>query len=154
MDKPKQEVADIKAEAYNHPTVDSPMRPEIGTQAQFKQRKQPETYRYDSSLSPQLEWDTNSCRELGHNLIKQILTAQSLEDAKVAADKLDAMSSPFLNWAGKAERSSFEVPTLPLFIHERFSTKAIIETIKDRKRQSDLFDIFHQEREDQLQSKS
>jgi hypothetical protein len=27
--------------------------------------------------------------------------------------------------AGKAERLSFDVPTLPLFVHERLSTKAI-----------------------------
>jgi len=28
----------------------------------------------------------------------------------------------------KAERLSFDVPTLPLFVHERLSTKAILET--------------------------
>jgi adenine-specific DNA-methyltransferase len=39
-----------------------------------------------------------------------------------------------LNWAGKAERLSFDVPTLPLFIHERLSTKAIIETLAGHKR--------------------
>jgi hypothetical protein len=33
------------------------------------------------------------------------------------------------DWTGKAERLSFDVPTLPLFIHERLSTKAIIETL-------------------------
>jgi adenine-specific DNA-methyltransferase len=43
------------------------------------------------------------------------------------------MSSPFLNWAGKAERLSFDVPTLPLFVHERLSTKGIIETLKGHK---------------------
>ena len=54
------------------------------------------------------------------------------------------MSKPFLNWAGKAERLSFDVPTLPLFIHERLSTKAILETLKGHKRdkQTDMFDLF------------
>jgi adenine-specific DNA-methyltransferase len=54
------------------------------------------------------------------------------------------MSKPFLNWAGKAERLSFDVPTLPLFVHERLSTKAIIETLKGHKRdkQIDMFDLF------------
>jgi len=58
--------------------------------------------------------------------------------------KLKAMSKPFLNWAGKAERLSFDVPTLPLFIHERLSTKAILETLKGHKRdkQTDMFDLF------------
>jgi adenine-specific DNA-methyltransferase len=50
-----------------------------------------------------------------------------LQDAVVT---LAAIGKPFLNWAGKAERLSFDVPTLPLFIHERLSTKAIIETLK------------------------
>src|ERR1017187_4689665 len=54
------------------------------------------------------------------------------------------MSKPFLNWSGKAERLSFDVPTLPLFIHERLSTKAILETLKGHKRdkQTDMFDLF------------
>ncbi len=45
-------------------------------------------------------------------------------------EQLQRLSQPFLNWAGKAERLSFDVPTLPLFVHERLSTKGIIETLK------------------------
>ena len=53
--------------------------------------------------------------------------AKALRQAEETLRRLKALSKPFLNWAGKAERLSFDVPTLPLFIHERFSTKAIIE---------------------------
>ena len=51
---------------------------------------------------------------------------------------------PYLNWAGKAERLSFDVPTLPLFVHERLSTKAILETLKshERDKQMSLYDLF------------
>jgi adenine-specific DNA-methyltransferase len=61
-----------------------------------------------------------------------------------AVERLLAIEKPFLNWAGKAERVSFDVPTLPLFIHERLSTKAIIETLKGHKvdKQETLFDLF------------
>ncbi|HEX9051190.1 MAG TPA: DNA methyltransferase [Anaeromyxobacter sp.] len=53
------------------------------------------------------------------------------------------MSKPFLDWAGKAERLSFEVPTLPLFVHERLSTKAILETLKGHKRDKQTnLDLF------------
>src|SRR5207245_5205227 len=64
--------------------------------------------------------------------------------AQKAIGKLKALSKPFLNWAGKAERLSFDVPTLPLFIHERLSTKAIIETLTGHKRdkQQDMFALF------------
>ncbi len=66
---------------------------------------------------------------------------RGLEDA---VQQLKAIERPFLNWAGKAERLSFDVPTLPLFIHERLSTKAILETLKGHKREGvDLqFDLF------------
>src|SRR5438128_12152193 len=61
------------AETYQHPEADLLMRPEVGTQAQFKKKKAPQTYRYDSSLSPALEWDgKNPARELGEALVKEI----------------------------------------------------------------------------------
>lgn len=130
---------------YKHPEAKSLMRPEVGTQAQFKKKKAPKTYRYDSSLSPALDWDAkNPAREQGEILIKQVLDAKTLEEAKAAASKLKSLSKPFLNWAGKAERLSFDVPTLPLFIHERLSTKAIIETLAGHKtdKQEDMFTLF------------
>ena len=123
------------AETYRHREAESPLRPDVGTQAQFRKKKPPATYRYDSSLSPALEWDgQNPARERGEALIARILEAKSIEEAKGAASELKALSKAFLNWAGKAERLSFEVPTLPLFIHERLSTKAIIETLKGHRR--------------------
>ena len=53
---------------------------------------------------------------------------------------MKALGAPFLDWAGKAERLSFDVPTLPLFVHERLSTKAILETLAghERDRQIEL----------------
>lgn len=134
-----------KTAPYKHPEAKSLMRPEVGTQAQFKKKKSPKTYRYDSSLSPALDWDAkNPIREQGETLFKQVLDAKSLEEAKAAASKLKSLSKPFLNWAGKAERLSFDVPTLPLFIHERLSTKAIIETLAGHKtdKQEDMFALF------------
>jgi len=134
-----------EARSYNYPEAGHPLRPDVGTQAQFRKKKPPATYRYDSSLSPALDWDSNPTREKGEALIRQILEAESLEQAKATAAKFKAMSQPFLNWAGKAERVSFDVPTLPLFVHERLSTKAIIETLKGHKKggnQLNLFDLF------------
>jgi adenine-specific DNA-methyltransferase len=144
MAKPKN-VKTQQAENYKHPEAKSLLRPDVGTQAQFKKRKAPTTYRYDSSLSPALDWDgQNSAREQGETLVREILEADKLEAAKEAAAKLKALSKPFLNWAGKAERLSFDVPTLPLFVHERLSTKAIIETLKGHKRdkQQTMFELF------------
>ena len=50
-------LATPQAESYKHADVTSPMRPDVGTQAQFRKKKPPATYRYDSSISPALDWD-------------------------------------------------------------------------------------------------
>ncbi|MBN8561067.1 MAG: site-specific DNA-methyltransferase [Leptolyngbya sp. UWPOB_LEPTO1] len=137
--KPAKIRSTDEAKTYSHPESDSPLRPEVGTQAHFpkKKLKAPKIYRYDSSISPSLEWDTNPARDQTDALIAEILNADSLEQVKAAALRLKAMSQPFLNWTGKAERLSFDVPTLPLFIHERLSTRAIIETVRGHKKGGD-----------------
>jgi len=149
-----------RAETYRHGD-EALLRPDVGTQAQFKKKKTPKTYRYDSSLSPALDWDgQNHARELGEWLLSQIEYCASLDpphllpeprsfgDVEItglqdAIDRLKALSGPFLDWAGKAERLSFDVPTLPLFVHERLSTKAILQTLagheRDRQMEMQLF---------------
>lgn len=55
-----------RAEPNRHSEATSPLRPEVGTQAQFKKKKPPAVHRYDSSLSPEMKWDGQSpARELG-----------------------------------------------------------------------------------------
>jgi adenine-specific DNA-methyltransferase len=155
-------------DSYKHPESESLMRPEVGTQPQFKKKLPPQKYRYDDSLSPALEWDAhNPARDQGEWLLAQIEAASALPaphrfDSRrefknsrgeavasvgslhEAVTLLRQIGKPFLNWSGKAERLSFDVPTLPLFIHERLSTKAILETLKGHKRdqQTDMFELF------------
>lgn len=144
--EPKKTVAEAKGktEVYEHKGKEGLLRPDIGLQAQFKKQKPPKTYKYDSSLDPAMSWDEgNPARERAEALIKQIQEAKTVEEAKAAADMLARMSKPFLNWSGKAERTEFNVPTLPLFTHERLSTQAILETLKSRKRdKQQALDLF------------
>ncbi|KAA0245141.1 MAG: site-specific DNA-methyltransferase [Candidatus Brocadia sp. AMX2] len=42
----------------------------------------------------------------------------------------DPHLDPQLQWAGKAEHTSFEVPTVSLHVHERIDPRRIIETVK------------------------
>lgn len=131
--------------AFEHKAAEAVIRPEVGVQSRFKKRKPPAKYAYDPSLAPSMQWDGgNPARERGEALIAAIeVAAQRLAAAQEPADReraqadlreataaLKALSRPFLEWAGKAERLSFEVPTLPLFIHERLSTQAILESLK------------------------
>ena len=110
--------------AYRHPEAESLLRPDVGTQAQFRKKKPPRAYRYDSSLAPALEWDgQNPVRELGEWLLAQVEAAAALppphqfpEPRRLpwkggsvevrglhdAVDQLKRLGRPFLNWAGKA----------------------------------------------------
>jgi adenine-specific DNA-methyltransferase len=140
------------AKSYTHPDAQQVARPEVGTQDRFRDKKPPKTYRYDSSLAPELQWDAGnaSVRERAEELLRIVEAAAekaAAGDAEAAtivrdaARELRAMQAPFLNWTGKAERGEFEVPTLPLFVHERLSTQAILESVRGWKRdqQVDLF---------------
>jgi hypothetical protein len=69
-----------EARSYSHPEARTLLRPDVGTQAQFRKKKPPRTYRYDSSLSPALEYDgQNPAREVGEWLLS--LEIHGLRDA-------------------------------------------------------------------------
>ena len=88
----KKLVKPKETDSYKHPEASALMRPEVGTQAQFRKKKEPIQYRYDSSLDPSMSWDEgNAAREEGEALIHRILEADSIEEAKSAAAKLKAM---------------------------------------------------------------
>lgn len=57
--------------------------------------------------------------------------------------QFDPYFDPQLQWAGKAEHLSFEVPNVSLHVHERIDSKSIIESVKDGKRpeQLSIFDL-------------
>ncbi|MBB1472596.1 site-specific DNA-methyltransferase [Luteimonas sp. MC1782] len=149
-----------QATDYLH-SQEATQRPDVGVQDQFQSKKPPKTYRFDSSLDPALSWDENRERELAEWLIGLVQRCASEGEANVfgeaqvwaggsvqvqslgaAANLLQTLSQPFLNWAGKAERHQIEVPTVPLFVHERHSTKAILEGIKNRKAKGTSLDLF------------
>lgn len=56
--------------------------------------------------------------------------------------RLKSLTRPFLNWAGKAERQAIRVPTIPLFVHERHSTQAILSTLESWKATGTNLDLF------------
>ncbi|MDA8259486.1 MAG: site-specific DNA-methyltransferase [Betaproteobacteria bacterium] len=145
---------------YQH-SQEATQRPDVGVQDHFRAKKPPKTYRFDSSLDPALSWDENRDRDLAEWLIGLVQRCATegeatvfaapqmwagggvqVQSLKAAADLLKGLSQPFLNWAGKAERHQIAVPTVPLFVHERHSTKAILEGIKHRKAKGTTYDLF------------
>lgn len=148
------------ASEYRHPEL-AVQRPNAGVQDQFQGKKPPKTYRYDSSLDPALSWDEQRERDLGEWLLGLVIRAAKESEAAVfaepqvwkgggvrvsslsdAAQMLYQIGKPFLNWTGKAERQEIRVPTAPLFVHERHSTKAVLDSIRHRKARGETLDLF------------
>jgi adenine-specific DNA-methyltransferase len=145
---------------YKH-GQESVQRPDVGVEAQFSNKKAPKTYRYDSSLAPELSWDESADRAFAEWLLALVADSAEKGEAKVFAApqvwqgngesfsslsqcvaRLRSLTKPFLNWTGKAERQQVTVPTLPLFVHERHSTQAILETLQSHKALGTNLDLF------------
>src|SRR5439155_4385473 len=59
-----------------------------------------------------------------------LVTADTDRDAGKRSYAHDPHLDPALQWAGKAERTSFEVPTVSLHVHERIDPRTIIEAVR------------------------
>ena len=70
-------MAKPKTKSYKH-RGKQVMRPDAGMEQHVKagnKRKEPVTYRYDSSLAPEMAWDENPAREMAEWLIGVIVQA-------------------------------------------------------------------------------
>lgn len=82
------------------------------------------TWAYDPHLDPVLNFDTARA-----GIEKLIDDALASGDAAVMADalaELKRLQAPYLNWTGKAERTSFQVDTVSLHVHERVDPATIL----------------------------
>ena len=61
-----------------------------------------------------------------------LVTPETDEDDRGKSYAHDPHLDPELSWAGKAEHTSFEVPTVSLHVHERIDPRAIIEAVRKR----------------------
>jgi adenine-specific DNA-methyltransferase len=58
----------------------------------------------------------------------------------------DPHLDPQLQWAGKAEHTSFDVPTVSLHVHERIDPRRIIETVKKEEEVSPQMSLFEEKK--------
>src|SRR5215208_3148809 len=59
-----------------------------------------------------------------------LVTPDTDRDAEAKTYAYDPHLDPMLQWAGKAEHTSFEVPTVSLHVHERIDPRTIIEAVE------------------------
>lgn len=104
------------------------------------------TYSYDPHIDPTLQFDGG--RSVVENIILQGLEAEKLEDAREVLTKLHKMQEPYLNWAGKSEHTSFQVPTVSLHVHERIDPRTIIDTVRKREKETNQQISFFEDTEE------
>lgn len=122
--------------------------PEVGMVHPDNDPDQPKTvWAYDPHLDPALMFDSQRGRV--EKLIDDALASDDPATMKDALAELRALQAPYLNWAGKAERTSFQVDTVSLHVHERVDPATILANARKRLkgeakaaevwRQADLF---------------
>ena len=63
-----------------------------------------------------------------------LVTPETDKDSGKKSYAFDPHLDPQLQWAGKAEHTSFEVPTVSLHVHERIDPLTIIEAVRKREK--------------------
>ena len=85
---------------------------------------------YDPHLDPELNFD--SARASIEKLIDDALASDDPEQMREALTELKRLQAPYLNWTGKAEKTSFEVDTVSLHVHERVDPATILSNAAKR----------------------
>ncbi len=146
-------------EQYDHKDKERLNNPPVGLVTEQTDREDDKkTYRYDPHIDPELQFDSQRSQiekiiddgMAAHIEVEQYLkeavkandpetvkktlaeAAQAHAEAKAVLAELKKRQEPYLNWAGKAERVSFEVPTVSLHVHERIDPRTIIEAVRKK----------------------
>ncbi len=116
--------------SYRHPDRRK-NNPEVGVVTPATDPAQPRTvWSYDPHLDPVLQFDSG--RSSIEKLIDDALASGDEAAMRQALEELKRLQSPYLNWTGKAERTSFEVDTVSLHVHERMDPMSILSAVRKR----------------------
>lgn len=122
--------ADAQVLSYRHPDK-RVNNPEVGMVHPENDPDQPKTnWAYDPHIDPALQFDSERSRI--ESLIDDALGSGDPDIMRDALAELKRLQEPYLNWSGKAERTSFDVDTVSLHVHERIDPASILSTIRKR----------------------
>ena len=71
-----------------------------------------------------------------------LVTPETDKDTGKKTYAYDPHLDPQLTWAGKAEHTSFKVPTVSLHVHERIEPRTIVEAVRKRNGTKPQFSLF------------
>lgn len=103
--------------------------PEVGLVKPENDPDQPKTaWFFDPHLDPELRFDMGRAQVEG--IIDDALASADPKVLKEALLELKRLQAPYLTWTGKAERTSFEVDTVSLHVHERVDPASILAAVR------------------------
>ena len=103
--------------------------PEVGMVSPDTDPDDPKTtYSYDPHIDPTLQFDAG--RFAIEKLIDDALASEDQAEMRSALEHLKRQQTSYLNWAGKAEKTSFEVDTVSLHVHERIDPASILSAVR------------------------
>lgn len=105
--------------------------PDVGVVTPDNDPDQPRTaWAYDPHIDPALQFDVGRAKI--ESLIDEALASGDEATMRAALEQLKRQAAPYLNWTGKAERTSFEVDTVSLHVHERIDPASILAVVQKR----------------------
>ena len=118
---------------FGHLLINTPDKrknnPEVGLVNEASDPQQPKKeWAYNPHLDPVLNFDSSRAE-----LESQVADALASGDAaamKAALEEIQRRGAPYLQWAGKAERTSFEVDTVSLHVHERIDPMSFLSAVR------------------------
>jgi adenine-specific DNA-methyltransferase len=109
--------------------------PEVGMVGPESDPAQPKTrWAYDPHLDPALQFDVG--RAGVERLIDDALASGDPEVMRAALEELRRQAAPYLSWTGKAERTSFDVDTVSLHVHERIDPASVLAAVRRAQQKS------------------
>jgi len=125
-----KKIKDTNAEVLSYRHSDRRKNnPEAGMVSPDTDPDQPKTtYSYDPHIDPALQFDSK--RFQLEKLIDDALASGDLVVMRQALEQLKRQQDPYLNWAGKAEKTSFDVDTVSLHVHERIDPASILSAVR------------------------
>jgi len=114
--------------SYRHPDkrVNNPEVGMVNTATDPHEGKN--QWAYDPHIDPALQFDPQ--RGAIEALIDDALASGDSQQMRDALEELKRLQSPYLNWTGKAERTSFEIDTVSLHVHERIDPASILAAVR------------------------
>ena len=89
--------------------------------------------RRSNTAGRDIETYAHADKERVNNPPVGLVTPETDRDAGRRTYTHDPHLDPQLSWSGKAEHTSFEVPTVSLHVHERIDPRTIIEAVRKRR---------------------